>query len=56
MRGGDGVGKGGFKKSKPIPISFRGARLKSRPTTFGGQEKLVHNGAERGGTKLLSLV
>ena len=52
MRGGDGAGRGGSKKCKPILASSRGTDLKSRPIPApsplrGGENP---HGAKRGGT------
>ena len=51
MRGGAGMGRGGFKKCKPIPAPSRGVSLKSRPIPApsplrGGENP---HGAKRGG-------
>ena len=50
-RGGDGEGRGGSKKCKPIPAPHRGAGLKSHPIPAppplrGGENP---HGAKRGG-------
>ena len=50
-RGGDGAGRGGSKKCKPIPAPPRGAGLKSHPiptpSPLRGRENSY--GAKRGG-------
>ena len=51
MRGGAGMGRGGFKKCKPIPAPPRGVGLKSRPIPTpsplrGGENP---HGAKQGG-------
>ena len=50
-RGGDGAGRGGSKKCKPIPTSSRGVGLKSRPIPAPPPLRDGKNphGAKRGG-------